>query len=236
MTNRNTLALLAFSLIGGCATGRDYVYRPSAPRMADVDGFAAAVYPIPPERPEGEVRVVSFGVTELQSGPGAPVPMLQARVVIANNGDAVPWTLKTTDVSLEIPGEGRSPAMYANTDQGSVPVVTVGRGDRRTVDFYFPLPGPVRGPEGLAGFDLKWEIQTGARVVAERTAFQRVEIREEVATPTHAAVFIGWGPFWWAHPYHRHYYVHPPVVVGPHVHRRVVIVRHPRRVYVAPAR
>ena len=131
-------------------------------------------------------------------------------------------------------GEGRAPAMYANTDQGSVPVVTVARGERRTVDLYFPLPGPVRGPESLAAFDLKWQIQTGARLVAERTPFSRLEIRETVAPHPHAAVFIGWGPFWWLHPHHSHFYVHAPIVVVQRPHRRVVIVRQPRRVYVAP--
>jgi hypothetical protein len=229
-TSLELLAAVSIALASGCAVTRDYTYRPSAASVAEISGQAAAIYALPPERPEGEVRVVSFGIHDLQAAPGGGTfPALHVRLLVTNNGDAVPWALDTSQVLLDVPGEGTVGAMYANTDQGGMPHLAIARGERRTVDFYFPVPGHVASEERLPAFDLRWQVQTGARIVAERTPFQRFELREPV-DPYPQVVVAGWGPFWWFHPHYprAHVFVHPPIVVIPgHAppHRVKVIAR-----------
>jgi hypothetical protein len=162
----------------------------------------------------------------MEPAPGAAkVLTLHARFILTNNGDATPFVLDTREVTIDVPGEGRAGAMYANTDVGAMPTVQVARGEQRTVDFYFPVPGPVQSPEALAAFDLRWQVQTGSRVVAERTPFQRIELAPPQAEPR-VAVVAGWGPFWWFAPPHHgaHVFLHSPLVVVP-VHPRAVVVR-----------
>jgi hypothetical protein len=212
----------------GCAMEAPYVYRPAVPAMADTQGYATGVYPVPPERPDGEVRVLSFGIVSLQSTPDtAKFPTLHARLLVANNGDASGWTLDTRQVFIDIAGEGTSAAVYANSDAGAMPLVPIGRGERRIVDFYFPVPGQVADAGRLPAFDLRWQIQTGARLVAERTPFQRFEMSRPPPPYTHLTVVAGWGPFWWFHPFYprAHVFVHRPFVVVPRPPYRAHVVR-----------
>jgi hypothetical protein len=229
------LVTMILALVSGCATSvayappeREYGYRPSAISLTDMNGFAAAVYPLPPERPEGELRVVSFGFTAMQAAHGAPsFPTLHVRVIASNNGDPTVWRLDTRQVLLAVPGLGDVAALYVNSDQGSMPLLSVPRGERRTVDFYFPLPRPVTAPDGLPGFDLRWQVQTGTRLVAERTMFQRVELPRAIPMQPATELVIGWGPFWWFPPPHG-LYLHGPVVAVSHRHPPVVITHHAR--------
>jgi hypothetical protein len=230
MRNQAAVAFVVFSAgFGtGCAIESPYAYRPSVPSVADTQGYVTGVYGVPPERPDGEVRVLSFGIVGLQSAPRTETfPTLHARLLIANNGDATGWTLDTRQVLIDIAGEGTSAALYANSDTGSMPLVTIPRGDRRTVDFYFPVPGRAGAGQRLPAFDLRWQIQTGARLVAERTPFQRSEITTPPPLYTDVRVVAGWGPFWWFHPFypHAHAFVHRPFVVVPRPPYRAHVVR-----------
>lgn len=221
------LALPALLLGASCAAEIPYFYRPAVPSLTDTEGHATAVYPIPPERPEGEVRLYSFGVVELETTPGAgKFPALHARLVVANNGDGTPWTLDTREVFLDIPNEGSAAAIYANTDVGAMPTVNIARGERRLVDFYFPVPGPVRSARQVPSFDLRWTVETGARPIAQRTPFQRFEA-ERPEPHTEVAIVTGW-PFWWVHPLHHHHraFVHRPVVIIPAPPHRVIVRPH----------
>jgi hypothetical protein len=236
------VGLVATTVLGlapACAVTRDFIYRPSAPAIADVEGLPAAVYPVPPERPEAEVRVASVGVSYLQTAPGpTSLPTLQVRMVIANNGDAAGLTLDTTQVLVDIPGEGTAAPMYANSAEGAMPVVTVARGERKVVDLYFPLPATTASADRLAAFDLEWQVQTGARRVAERTPFQRLELESRRGPPPPVVFVAGWGPFWWYHPHypHRHPFIHAPLMVVPPARHRVILVRPARSSHVSPAR
>jgi hypothetical protein len=225
------LVAVISAVASGCAVQRDYVYRPSTAAVAEVTGFEAGVYPVPPERPQGEVRVLSFGVTYLKDASGATsFPALHARLMVANNGDETPWTLNTAEVTLEIAGEGSAAPMYANTDQGGTPQITVDRGQQRVVDLYFPVPGTVADADHLPAFDVKWQVQTGSRLVAERTPFQRFELQPRPAPSPNVVVVAGWGPIWWLRPHHprAHVFVHAPIMVVPGPHR-VVVVKRPGR-------
>jgi hypothetical protein len=230
---RPCFLVLSATLLGACAAPRAYTFRPSFPSVADTHGHAAAVYSLPPERPEGEVRVLSSGIIDMQSAPGAGTfPVLHLRLLIANNGDQTAWTLDTRQVFVDIPGEGGAGVLYANADGGSMPLVAVGRGERRTVDLYFPVPGPVAHAGRLPAFDLRWQVQTGARMVAERTPFLRMEVDPPPPAHVHAALAVGWWPIWWVHPHYprAHVFVHAPIVVVPRpAYRAYVVAPHHRR-------
>jgi hypothetical protein len=230
MKNQAAVAFAMFvaGLGTACAIEAPYAYRPSVASVVDTQGYVTGVYGVPPERPEGEVRVLSFGIVGLQSAPGTDTfPTLHARLLIANNGDVTGWTLDTRQVLIDIAGQGTSAALYANSDTGAMPLVTIARGDRRTVDFYFPVPGQAGPVRQLPAFDLRWQIQTGSRLVAERTPFQRFEIAIPPPPYTHVTVVAGWGPFWWFHPFypHAHGFVHRPFVVVPRPPYRAHVVR-----------
>src|SRR5262245_31046046 len=127
--------------LAACASSTPYVYTPERASV-NVDGMPGADHAIPPEAPEGDVRVASFGVTELAPAPGAAqIPVLQVRMIVSNNGDPTPWSIDTRAQEIEIQGEGRSAPLYVNGDQpGSpAPQITVGEREQKTLDFYFPL-------------------------------------------------------------------------------------------------
>jgi hypothetical protein len=202
---------------GGCGTG-SYVYQPTEQSNATLEGRPAARYGIPPERPTGDVRVISSGVNDVEPAPGSPhIKVLQARMVVANNLDNTPWIVDTRAQYAWIAGEGKARPMFANSDAPGAPLLRIGRGEQRTVDLYYPLPQGMQSEDKLPTFDLAWQVQTGQRLIAERTPFERIPI-EPLYAPSYAAygVGLGWGPYWWYDPFWPHVtYVHP-VYIGPH--------------------
>lgn len=223
MTRSAVRFLCLFSLGSaavGCAAPAAFVYRPSAALLADGDGQPAAIYPLPPERPEGEMRVLSFGFIDLQPGPGAVATRtLHIRLQLANNGDPTPFSLDTRGVQLDVPGaSGLSPS-YANTDVGPREILTVNAGERRIIDFYFSLPAHLAAAQQLSAFDLRWQVATRTRVVSERTAFTRVAVAAPPPPPP-VVIVAGWGPFWWFAPHfpHVHLHAHQSLHVRPHRH------------------
>lgn len=192
---------LVISGMLGCAGNADYVYRPETMNATTQAGLPAARTPIPQERPQGAIELVSYGVTELR-GDTAKIQVLHVRAIVMNDGDDVPWTLDTTQQLVEIPGEGRSRAMFVNSDVGTLPNATIARHERHVLDFYFPLPDTVRNASELARFDVLWQVNTPARTVASRTSFDRISVEPEV---TYSDVqpwplWAGWGPYWWYDP------------------------------------
>lgn len=202
----------------GCAGTSDYVYTPD-PANATAAGLPAARTPIPQERPQGAIEVVSYGITGLRRDT-MDIPVLHVRAIITNDGDDTPWTLDTTQQLVEIPGEGQSRAMYVNSDVGTLPNVTIAKHERRVLDFYFPLPDTIRSESRLPRFDLLWQVNTPARTVASRTSFDRVDTGPTVAYEGAVAwpLWAGYGPYWWYDPFYpRTVFVHtrPYVIRGP---------------------
>lgn len=219
-------ALLA-GLVLSCGVSAEYVYAPERPTVW-VDGYPGTVRPVPPERPQGEVRLASFGVTELAPDGHARVEAVHVRMVIANEGDATPWTIDTSEQMIEIAGEGRSRAIFVNTDLASLPTVTIAQRERRTLDFYFPLPATMRGEDRLPSFDLLWQVQTLDRRVSERTSFQRERVDDQPATEV--VLVSGWGPYWWYNPlYPSRVFIHSRPFVVRHPPARVHVHRYPTR-------
>src|SRR3954470_167167 len=102
-------------MLGGAGTS-NYVYTPDTAN-ATAAGLPAARTAIPPERPQGAIEVVSYGVTTLRQS-NAEAPALHVRAIVTNDGDSAPWQIDTTKQMLAIPGEGQSRAMFVNSDVG----------------------------------------------------------------------------------------------------------------------
>jgi hypothetical protein len=218
---------LVIGVVAACGSSAEYVYAPERPSVW-IDGYPGTARALPPERPQGEIRLASFGVTELAAAGHERVVALHVRMVVSNEGDATPWTLDTGEQMIEIAGEGRSRAVFVNTDVDGLPMVTIGKRERRTLDFYFPLPATARSEDAIPAFDVLWQVRTADRIVDERTAFAR----ENVEPPPRTEVILvsGWGPRWWYNPlYPTLVFVHPPRVIVRHSPSRIVIHRYPTR-------
>jgi hypothetical protein len=223
------LALAAAAFAAGCGAA-DYVYVPENASV-HIDGLPAAKTDIPPERPMGEVRVATLGVTELENGPSR-IPALHVRMVVSNDSDPQPWVVDTRRQLLEIAGQGQSRAAFVNVDAQTVPIISVNQRERRTIDLYFPLPAT----GAAVRFDLLWEVQTGLRVIADRTTFERVEETDYYGYYGTDVVFVsgwgpGWGPYWWYDPWYPHVaFAHSrPFHYHPH---RTIVARGPHGRYV----
>ena len=181
----------------------------------------AARTPIPQEAPQGAVEVASYGITRLHPS-GSSIPVLHVRMVVTNDGDDIPWQLDTREQYVEIQGEGRSRAMYVNSDIQTLPVVTIGRHERHVFDFYFALPDTVGDEDRLPRFDVQWQVATPARTVASRTAFDRIAQEPvDYAYDTTWPYWAGYGPYWWYDPlYSSVVFLHTrPVIVRGHIGR-----------------
>ncbi len=190
-------------LLGACAE-TNYVYRPNQQATASVSGLPAARYPVPPERPTGEVLVLSSGVTEMNVAEGRR-RLLFVRMVVANNSGESSWTVDTRQQAASIGNQRVSPA-YVNAYKQPVPIITIARGEKRAIDFYFPLPAGQDTNEEVPIFDVAWSIQTGERVVADRTSFDRLRVEPVYAGDYYGYYgYPGWGPYWWYDPFWPYY-------------------------------
>ncbi len=222
--------------LGACAT-TDYAYAPDIPNSVAA-GMPAQSIAIPQEAPQGTVQITSYGIAAL-SPSGTTMPALHVRMIVANDGDAVPWTIDTSKQLVEIAGEGQSGPLFANADVPTLPVVAIAQHQRHVIDLYFPVPATVHSDAQLPGFQVLWQVTTPTRTVASRTQFDRVD-RDQYADATYDSAYVdyawpywaGYGPYWWGfglypgfvgylHP--RHFYgygyghggiVHGPVRVG----------------------
>ena len=211
------IALVAI-LLGGCAEG-SYIYRPAQQATATVGNLPAARYGIPAERPTGEVLIASSGLTQLPQTE-VRTPAIFVRMVVTNNSDETAWTLDTAQQFAVIGGQKQSPA-YVNTYNQAQPVLEIPRGAKRLVDLYYRLPPKLEGDDPVPQFDLAWNVQTGARAVAERTSFDRLKVE-----PMYAGYYggyypygPGWGPYgWWYDPFWPYPYYGFHVGVGYYGH------------------
>src|SRR5262245_52550659 len=193
---------LAAAMVFGCSSDK-YLYSPAEQANATVSGLPAGRYEVPPERPLGTVMVASPGVVEMKFQGDVKVRMLSVRMVIMNNQDDAGWKIDTREVRAIVAGAGEAPPAYVNTDAEGLPVINIARGQKRTLDLFYPLPPSANDAKHVPEFDLTWQVHTSIRAVAERTPFERLELEPVFAYP----YYYGWGfaPFWW----------HDPWVPGP---------------------
>jgi hypothetical protein len=189
---------VASLLLTACAEDL-YVYRPTEQATARVGGLPAARYGIPQERPLGTVLIASPGLARVGFSGGAEQRMLSLRVVVSNNADDTPWTVDTREVRAIVLGAGESRPAYANADSGLSPLLQVPRGHKTTIDLFYPLPADRQDAKHVPEFDVIWQVQTGQRLVVERTPFERLEIEPE---PYPYGVYAGsYWPYWWYDPF-----------------------------------
>jgi hypothetical protein len=204
-----TLGVLV-AVVGATACAEhQYVYEPDVPNAHAPSGLPATRVAIPQEQPQGAVELTSYGMTQLNAD-GRGVAALHVRMIVTNDGDATPWQVDTTQQLLAIPGEGRSRAMFVNSDVHTMPIVAIGQHERHVIDLYYPLPGPIQNATRLPRFEVMWQVDTAARRVASRTDFDRVDIQPGnayVYSSTYGypydywPAWAGWGPYWWYDPY-----------------------------------
>jgi hypothetical protein len=193
------LFLFAASLTG-CS---QYTYQPAENATATVRGRSAADYQIPPQAPQGDVRLASFGFSRV-APPNAPPDqterVLHLRMIVSNNG-AQPWHLDTRQQLLDVSGVGRFSPAFASSRQGvaGFPSVAVAPGSRRTIDLFYRLPAGMNHARDIAQFDVIWRVDVPGQVVVERTPFDRLQVVPEYAYGygPYGYVDYGWGPFWW---------------------------------------
>src|SRR5262249_43936824 len=140
--------LVTLALVSGCA--HEYQYLPIGPGAA---GGPAARYPVPPAAPQGEVYVTSFGLTDLDLGPGRPGTMLHARLAVSN-GSPYPWTV---DGRAQVLVTANAPPLgpaFLNTDAGAGPIYEVAPGRANVFDLYYPVSPPLDQAVNLGGFAL----------------------------------------------------------------------------------
>jgi hypothetical protein len=81
---KRTSLSLAIAL-SGCVT--EYAYVPVEHGTSQVSGQTGAAYAIPPEAPQGDVRVASFGITRLRVNTEEIIRALHLRMTLANRGN-----------------------------------------------------------------------------------------------------------------------------------------------------
>jgi hypothetical protein len=202
-------AVLALGALSLFACENHYVYAPATNTGADVAGRPASQVSIPPEAPRGDVRVATFGISELEAQGKSDEPKVQSlhlRMIVANNS-AAPWTVDTRAHTraqkLVLPDRGESGPAFASADAGTPPpLVTIPAGGKRTIDLFFPLPEDMAKASQLPAFDAVWTVQTDARPVTERIPFERLQVE-----PAYAGAYDWdyWGaPYWYDPLYYPH--------------------------------
>ena len=227
----NRLLLVSIATLTAAACAPSYVYLPEENATATVAGRAAARYAIPPEAPQGDVRVASFGVAKVTpQGSSESYNALHVRMVVSNESKT-PWKLDTRDQLISIANEGESRPIYASADRDGLPVIEIAPQDKRTVDLFYPLPADMQSAKRIPDFDVIWKVDTGTRPIAERTPFQRLEVEPQLAAAGSYSYDYSWGPYIWYDPFYPtltfvHPYIPPriytirPVHIGRPVWRR----------------
>lgn len=202
------LGRATFTLLGGLAVvaagcAHDFVYLPIGPG-GGAGGEPAAQYPIPPDNPQGEVYVTSFGFTDVESG-AQQGSLLHVRLAVTN-GSSGTWTLDAQEQRLMAPGQPAQPPTTVNTDAGgNGPTYEIPPGRVNVFDLYFSVPPPQNRASALASFFLDWNVNAGGRAIAEVTSFQRFDQAAPDAFagyPPYVTVGLGFGAAWWGPPFY----------------------------------
>jgi hypothetical protein len=192
------LALAVALGASGCAP--QYTYVPTTNATATVHGRVAADYPIPPNGAQGDVKIASFGLTDVaaRNAPRERLRAIHLRVVLADNGPTA-WTFDTREQRLDLNGVGPLVPGFASANAGTPPpVVTVEPNSKRVVDLFFVLPPALQAADEIPDFDAAWRVATGAGPIAEKTPFARLTVEPDLAN------YDDWdyGPnYYWGEPY-----------------------------------
>jgi hypothetical protein len=162
-----------------------YVFVPAQNADAVMNGEPASLYQIPPQDPQGDVQVASFGIQQAPNGP----PSMHVRMIVSNDSDQ-PWVLDTRRQLAVVPGVGRVRAMSATSSLAQPPRISIDSDDEAIVDLFFPLPPSDTSAKELPDFDLIWRVQTNRGTITDRTRFDRRRVEPVAFGPE-------WGPYGW---------------------------------------
>jgi len=219
----------------GCGTQR-YGFRPAAMSASSEQGFPASHYVVPPQAPQGEAFVTSFGTREIEQG-GGGAQLIHVRLAVANDSSVVPWSVDPAQLTLVAGNRAPQRPDFMEIDGRQNGSTEIPRGERRVLDLYYRMPGGAPDARAVPSFDLAWQVNLGNKVFSEHTPFVREPYQEyEAENQRYVAVgvvppwWVGWygPPFWgpygpWAYGYWPYYYG-PRVGVGvrgyygPHYH------------------
>ncbi len=190
---RITLVVALGTIVTACAASPRYAYRPT-PQSAredapgDLDGLAAAGYPVPHGAPRGDVEVATVGVTTARLADGRVVRALEVRMVVHNASREV-WIVDGNDQRATIDGARQLEPAMVRCDGDTMPEVVLMPDDARTIDLYYELPARVADARTIPSVRVEWRVGTPSGVVArETTGFERHELPPEPEPPvdTHA--------------------------------------------------
>lgn len=197
------LALASLLIATGCAS--EYTYVPATNATSTIQGMVAADYPIPPNAPQGDVRIASYGIAEVtpKNGGHGTLRVLHLRVVLANNS-AMPWTFDIRDQRLDLTGRGLLAPTFSSANSGGTPppLVTIDPSGKRVVDLFFVLPRDLQRAESIPEFDALWNVNTGAGEIAQRTPFERMAVEPDYGYDDYWDYGPGyfWGGPYWVNP------------------------------------
>lgn len=199
-------AVVGFCVTLGCATER-YFYTPSASEDRVDQQSGTAFYPIPVNIPQGNARVQSQGIVDLEpKNGGNKITAVHLRLSISNQS-ATPWSLDVQEQRVDFPNRGSSTPVLASSDSRELPNIVIQPHELRSVDLYFQLPPGADEASKIPEFDFRWSVHTEGQVVARTTPFTRLPVPE----PAPGYFSYGWGPYpypygywgsgwWWGPP------------------------------------
>lgn len=145
----------------------------------------------------GLVEVVSFGIAELTPSELPAMQCLHVRLGVFNWRDSAAWRVDLRGVVL-VMRDLRATPTFVNTDQRSLPITSVRRGERRIFDLYYALPAGMQDARSLARFDVEWQVTTTTGIETGITSLARSErplVRNGFTFPV-----TGWGEHWYIDP------------------------------------
>ncbi len=217
------LALRGLTLFAIAGAGIAFV-----PGSRDVD--RDAVLPLTAGALHGTIEVVSFGVAELKADDGKPFSALHVRETFANEGDNMPWTIELAATTVFVGDAQELHPTLVNSDANTLPILAVGRSQRRIADLYFALPAKLALGESIDRFAVRYRLNTADHRYVARVALARAPW---MAYPSGLGPAPGSGRSWWADPtYAWPTYDHRGGPLTPRVPKQIVIVRAPRGYYV----
>ena len=194
------MSALVIAATAGCASR--YAYVPTTNAVATVQGRVAADYPIPPDAPRGDLRIASYGITDVtpRNKPGQSFRALHLRILLANNGTSQ-WTFDTREQRIDLHDRGFLTPAFASANSGSTPpVVTVPAQGSRVVDLFFFLPPDLQHAEEIPEFDALWKVDANPQIVAQRTPFERLLVEPVYDAWSYYGPGYYWGGPSWINP------------------------------------
>jgi hypothetical protein len=162
----------------------DYVYRPAENATATITGRLAADYQVPPNAPQGDVRLAYFGTSKISMGKARRLKAVRMRMIVTDNSQT-PWTMDTRQQTIAFPDGLQLAPAHVITDegQGGLPSVTVPARGERVIDLFYRLPANRQSASQVPAFTVLWRVDTPQEQVTERTRFARMRI-EPPTIPT----------------------------------------------------